>query len=120
MGVHKIFTCGGSSPRKEVGSDFESSAQFQVVALTACAALLIVFCTVWPQIHYTCWSWWWHGKWHLIFNQLPITGNVKKYNKEVEQQQLQHSGFGKVVIKAPGSKKRIQRKGNALFDRSLF
>ncbi|KAJ6890739.1 hypothetical protein NC651_024290 [Populus alba x Populus x berolinensis] len=53
-------------------------------------------------------------------HQLPITGNVKKYNKEVEQQQLQHSGFGKVVIKAPGSKKRIQRKGNALFDRSLF
>lgn len=41
-------------------------------------------------------------------HQLPITGNVKKYNKEVEQQQLQHSGFGGVVIKAPGSKKRIQ------------
>jgi hypothetical protein len=53
-------------------------------------------------------------------HQLPITGNVKKINKEVEQQQLQHSGFGGVVIKAPGSKKRIQRKGNALFNRSLF
>lgn len=41
-------------------------------------------------------------------HQLPITGDVKKNNKEVEQQQLQHSGFGGVVIKAPGSKKRIQ------------
>ncbi|KAG5236692.1 Pentatricopeptide repeat-containing protein [Salix suchowensis] len=41
-------------------------------------------------------------------HQLLITSNVKKINKEVEQQQLQHLEFGGVIVKAPGSKKRMQ------------
>lgn len=52
-------------------------------------------------------------------HQLLITSNVKKINKEVEQQQLQHPEFGGVIVKAPGSKKRMQRKGNALFNSLL-
>lgn len=52
-------------------------------------------------------------------HQLLITSNVKKISKEVEQQQLQHLEFGGVIVKAPGSKKRMQRKGNALFNSLL-
>ncbi|KAB5544965.1 hypothetical protein DKX38_013077 [Salix brachista] len=41
-------------------------------------------------------------------HQLHITGNVERFNKEVEQQQLQQSGYGGDAIKAPGRKHRRQ------------
>lgn len=44
-------------------------------------------------------------------HQLHITGNIERFNEEVEQQQLHQSGYGGDAIKAPGRKHRRQHLG---------
>ncbi|KAJ6988404.1 hypothetical protein NC653_021354 [Populus alba x Populus x berolinensis] len=51
-------------------------------------------------------------------HQLHITGNIERFNEEVEQQQLHHSGYGGDAIKAPGRKHRRQH-GHVLDNRGL-
>ncbi|KAJ6903402.1 hypothetical protein NC651_020788 [Populus alba x Populus x berolinensis] len=114
MGVHRLLPAVAPRGGRRLGRIFRPALSFRLWLLLLALALLILFCTVWPQIRGSMES----GI--SSSHHLHTTGNIERFNKEVEQQQLQHSGYGCYAIKAPGRKHRRQRKINALFIHLLF